>query len=93
MSTPDPAISFDEASDREWARAGDELDYGTELLVEWGVRFSGGTSGDHVSLYGDGDDMEADARAFAASVDPQADRTVTVVARRVLYGPWGERDA
>lgn len=84
----------DLAGDQDWARAGDELDYGTELIVEWGVRFDGPNS-TSFSLWGDGDDMEQDVRAFVANYPHEqapAGSTAKVVARRVLTGPWGERD-
>lgn len=83
---------MDEAIDREWSRAGYELDYGSELVIEWGVQFSR-PGGFHVSLYGGSDDDEAAAREFVGNFTPRGEgQTVAVVARRVLYGAWGERD-
>ncbi len=83
--------NFDLAADDEWGRAGDALDYSTELMVEWGVEFSGPT-GTWVSVYGGGEDDETAARRYAATCRPGQGMTARVVARRVLTGPWGERD-
>lgn len=90
MSTPDPNVDLER--DNEWAQLGDELEWGTELLVEWGVRISL-PDRSYVSIYGTGASDETAARMFVVNLAPRDDRTAEVVARRVLYGPWGERNA
>lgn len=92
MSTPDPNVDLER--DREWAQLGDELEWGTELLVEWGVRFIHlDPDRTHVGIYGSSEDDEESARWFVADTTPESGVTIELVARRVLYGPWGERNA
>jgi len=92
MIEPEKIISFDEARDRDWAQAGGELEYGTELLLEWGVRFTYPDASSRVSIFGTEASDGAAARRFIAGCLPSEGAKVEVVARRVLYGPWGERD-
>lgn len=88
----DGEASVHQELDIEWAREAAILEWGADFKVEWGVQFSR-PYGSHVSEYGDGEAAEREAREFAASTTPRGDQTISVVARRVITSPWGERDA
>lgn len=69
--------------------AADELGLALPIgvVTEWGVKYSHPDSGSWVSP----GSSEAAARVSAARPHG-ADITVTVVARRVIYGGWQERE-
>jgi len=83
----------DEAGDRSWRLIGRELEWGAEMVVEWGVEYARPSSRS-VTVYGTSEDDREKARQLAArwaTYPGEPGVTVKVVARRILYGPWGER--
>jgi hypothetical protein len=90
MADKPELMNLDEAVDQEWSRTAEELEWRAEFIVEWGVQFSR-PYGSHVSEYGDGEEAERQAREFAATAVPRGDQKISVVARRVITGPWQDR--